>query len=111
MKYSFRPADQFSYLSIVEDPCNRNWKYAYESKDCQLPSDTTWPFFDFVPQYANTEPLKILVLSKPKSGRSIYCQHLADKLNIELITIDRPFKDIQKKIKKNADDPQMDEND
>jgi len=32
-------------------------------------------------------------------------------LNLELITIDRPFKDIIKKIKKNADDPQLDEND
>lgn len=111
VKYDFRPSDQFGYLSIVEEPTNRNWKYQYESKDEKLPSDTTWPFFDFTHQYANTTPLKILVLSKPKSGRSVYCQHLCDKLNLELITIDRPFKDIIKKIKKNLDDPQLDEND
>ena len=48
MKYFFRPADQFSYLSIVEEPTNRNWKYQYESKDSMLPTDTTWPFYDFV---------------------------------------------------------------
>ena len=73
VKYDFRPSDQFGFLSIVEEPKDRNWKYMYESKDCALPSDTTWPFFDYVHQYANTDPLKVLVLSKPKSGRSIYC--------------------------------------
>ena len=73
MKYHHRPADQFGYLSIVEDKKDRNWKYPFESKSGSLPGDTTWPFFDFVPQYANEQPLKILVLSKPKSGRSVYC--------------------------------------
>jgi len=88
---------------------DRNWKYDYESRYMNLPKDTTWPYFDFPQQYAETKPLRILVLSKPKSGRSIYCQHLADKLNLELITLKRPFKDILKKIKKNEEDPKEDE--
>ena len=27
VRYDFRPSDQFGYLSIVEEPINRNWKY------------------------------------------------------------------------------------
>lgn len=57
------------------------------------------------------QPLKILVLSRPKSGRSVYCQYLCDKLKLELINLERPLKEIMKKIKKNAADPKMDDND
>ena len=105
----FRESDQHGYLSLINAPKERNWKYQYESRYNTLPKDSTWPYFDYPLEYANTKPLRILVLSKPKSGRSIYCQHLCDKLNLELISLERPFKDIQKKIKKNEDDPKEDE--
>lgn len=53
--------------------------------------------------------MRILVLSNPKCGRSTYCQQLSTELDLELIDLERPFKDIMKKIKKNEDEPLEDE--
>ena len=47
VKIFFRKADQYGFLSIIEPPVERNWKYPYESRIKGLPCDSTWPYFDF----------------------------------------------------------------
>jgi adenylate/nucleoside-diphosphate kinase len=50
-----------------------------------IPSDPYDTYNLDVIEYANRRPLQILVLAKPKSGKTTYCRAIAKKFDIELI--------------------------
>lgn len=75
----------------------------------RIPTDSKNPYEDDVIDYANRPPQQILLVGKPRSGRSTFCKALAAKLDLELLDLDRGIQKILAKVAENEQSPQLDD--
>lgn len=81
----------------------------YVSKNDCLPFDNPDPFIEDLLEYSDQAPLQILVIAKPKVGKSSFCATLAKKLDIIHIDLELCLQKIFKKIKDFEENPELDE--
>ena len=81
----------------------------YLSRSAKLPSDSANPFEDDVIEYANTPPLQILLISKPRSGRTTLAKAIAKKLDVEHMDLERPIMRLLEKVKESEENPKTDD--
>ena len=72
---------------------------SYRSYYSELPTDNPDPFFDDLIEYAKQETLAILVIGKPKCGRTTLCQSLSQRLGVELVSIEAYIEKVFAKIR------------
>ena len=77
----------------------------FASQYNRLPVDSPNPYEDDIIEYANRPPIQMLLLAKPKSGRSTFAKALAKRLDIEYIDLQRPIQRIFDKMKENEENP------
>jgi adenylate/nucleoside-diphosphate kinase len=59
--------------------------------------------------YANTPPLQILLISKPRSGRTTFARSLAKRLDLEHVDLERPIARLFEKVKDSEENPKTDD--
>lgn len=81
----------------------------YISKNDCLPFDNADPYIEDIIEYSNQAPLQILVLAKPRIGKSAFCASLAKKMDIFHIDPELSLQKLFKKIKDFEENPELDE--
>jgi len=81
----------------------------YHSHYTSLPTDPDDSFTEDILEYANQEPLYILAIGFPKSGITTFCNNLAAKINLEVISIEKGLQDLLKKVQEDNENPQEDD--
>jgi len=104
----FLAKDQKDFSSEKQELPSLNF-HNYVSKYDSLPIDNEDPFLEDLLEYSNKAPLQILVIGKPRIGRTAFCSDLAKKMDIIHIEIEVSLQKIFKKIKDFEENPEVDE--
>lgn len=83
--------------------------HQYLSKQSALPIDNRDPYVEDLIDYAKKESLQILVIGKPKLGKTTFCKDLAKLLDIYHIEFGILLDRIIQKLKLSEENPELDE--
>lgn len=81
----------------------------YFSQHQFLPNDAKNTFYQDLLDYAQDQPLQLLVIGKQKVGKTVFAKLLAEKMELEFVDLEKLVQDILAKIKHNQEEPQLDE--
>ena len=95
-----KPPANLSQLTLYKD---KELFSEYQSHFRDLPEDPENVFEEDLLDYANEQPLYILALGNPKSGVSTLCKSLAERLGVQLISIETFIDALLNKIKEHEE--------
>ena len=83
----------------------------YLSQQERLPSDTADPFDDDVIEYAHQPPLQLLIVGRPKCGKTSLAKRIAAKYQIVHVSLENSVNKIFERVKFFEENPpEMDDN-
>jgi len=103
---STKPSSSLTQTTLYKD---RELFSQFQSHFKSLPQDPEDSFEEDLLDYANEQPLYILVIGRPKSGVSTFCSLLAQKLGVQLISVETFIDALLAKIKENEENPEVDD--
>ena len=102
---STKPSASITQTTLYKD---RELFSEFQSHFKSLPQDPEDSFEEDLLDYANEQPLYILVIGRPKSGVSTFCTSLAQKLGVQLISVETFIDALLAKIKEHEENPEED---